>query len=367
MRKITFLLALLCVSMMGFAEPVTYTGAGFSGAINSYTYDIGYSITYDDDHHLTFNVTLDGTFQETTGFVFEVWSTDLSTGNFKSLVHGEGNSWSVTDDKDYQLMEGQSLNQLRLRLASSQGGTDQLYLSDYTVGLSGSAVVNGPTTRATTPSAPSNKVKAIYSWYYAKGCNFADWGGGTSCQNMRFGKKLSCNRAGGDGWLGLVDFGDLDCSGMDKLHMDIWVEDNASMRLTPIHYGYGNEYRHAITLTGGQWNSIELDLNAETFVSDASVGAPNDYWDVINQFKIDQLANGLDFWIDNVYFYSDQSPVFTSISITGPTICKVGQNIPLTIETLDQFGQHIDAEFTCSVSPVSAGTVVGTTYTPSGL
>ncbi len=364
-KKITLLFALLCVSMMGWAEPVTYTGAGFSGAINSYTYDIGYSITYDDDHHLTFNVTLDGTFQETAGFVFEVWSADLSTGNFKSLVHGEGNAWSVTDDKDYQSMEGQSLNQLRLRLASSQGGTDQLYLSDYTVGLSGSAAVSGPTTRATTPSAPSNKVKAIYSWYYAKGCNFADWGGGTSSQNMRFGKKLSCNRAEGNGWLGLVDFGDLDCSGMDKLHMDIWVEDNASMRLTPIHYAYVNEYRHAISLTGGQWNSIELDLNAETFVSDASVGAPNDYWDVINQFKIDQLANGLDFWIDNVYFYSDQSPVFTSISITGPTICKVGQNIPLTIETLDQFGQHIDAEFTCSVSPVSAGTVVGTTYTPS--
>ncbi len=365
MKKLTLLFALLCVSMMGWAEPVTYTGAGFSGAINSYTYDIGYSITYDDDHHLTFNVTLDGTFQETDGFVFEVWSTDLSTGNFKSLVHGEGNAWSVTDEKDYQSMEGQSLNQLRLRLASSQGGTDQLYLSDYTVGLSGSAAVSGPTTRANTPSAPSNKVKAIYSWYYAKGCNFADWGGGTSSQNMRFGKKLSCNRAEGNGWLGLVDFGDLDCSGMEKLHMDIWVEDNASMRLTPIHYAYGDEYRHAITLTGGQWNSIELDLNAETFVSDASVGAPNDYWDVINQFKIDLLANGLDFWIDNVYFYSDQSPVFTSISITGPTICKVGQNIPLTIETLDQFGQHIDAEFTCSVSPVSAGTVVGTTYTPS--
>lgn len=364
-KKLTLLFALLCVSMMGFAEPVTYTGAGFSGAINSYTYDIGYSITYDDDHHLTFNVTLDGTFQETDGFVFEVWSTDLSTGNFKSLVHGEGNAWSVTDEKDYQSMEGQSLNQLRLRLASSQGGTDQLYLSDYTVGLSGSAAVSGPTTRANTPSAPSNKVKAIYSWYYAKGCNFADWGGGTSSQNMRFGKKLSCNRAEGNGWLGLVDFGDLDCSGMEKLHMDIWVEDNASMRLTPIHYAYGDEYRHAITLTGGQWNSIELDLNSETFVSDASVGAPNDYWDVINQFKIDLLANGLDFWIDNVYFYSDQSPVFTSISITGPTICKVGQNIPLTIETLDQFGQHIDAEFTCSVSPVSAGTVVGTTYTPS--
>ena len=364
-KKLTLLFALLCASVMGWAEPVTYTGAGFSGAINSYTYDIGYSITYDDDHHLTFNVTLDGTFQETDGFVFEVWSTDLSTGNFKSLVHGEGNAWSVTDDKDYQSMEGQSLNQLRLRLASSQGGTDQLYLSDYTVGLSGAAATSGPSSRATTPTAPSDKVKAIYSWYYAKGCNFADWGGSTSSQNMRYGKKLSCTRPEGNGWLGLVGFGDLDCSAMDKFHMDIWVENDASMRLTPIHYEFGEEYRHVINLTGGQWNSIELDLNAETFVSDASVGAPNDYWDVINQFKIDLLANGLDFWIDNVYFYSNQSPVFTSISITGPTICKVGQNIPLTIETLDQFGQHIDAEFTCSVSPVSAGTVVGTTYTPS--
>ena len=364
-KKLTLLFALLCASVMGWAEPVTYTGAGFSGAINSYTYDIGYSITYDDDHHLTFNVTLDGSFQETDGFVFEIWSSDLSNGDHITLVKGEGNQWSVKDEKDYSTMVGQPLNQLRLRMASSQGGTDQLYLSDYTVGLSGSAVVNGPMTRATTPSAPSNKVKAIYSWYYAKGCNFTDWGGGTSSQNMRYGKKLSCTRPEGNGWLGLVDFGDLDCSAMDKFHMDIWVENDASMRLTPIHYGFGEEYRHVINLTGGQWNSIELDLNAETFVSDASVGAPNDYWDVINQFKIDLLANGLDFWIDNVYFYSNQSPVFTSISITGPTICKVGQNIPLTIETLDQFGQHIDAEFTCSVSPVSAGTVVGTTYTPS--
>ena len=62
-KKLTLLFALLCASVMGWAEPVTYTGAGFSGAINSYTYDIGYSITYDDDHHLTLNVLLDGTFQ----------------------------------------------------------------------------------------------------------------------------------------------------------------------------------------------------------------------------------------------------------------------------------------------------------------
>ena len=364
-KKLTILFALLCASMMSWAEPVTYTGTGFSGAINSYTYDIGYSITYDDDHHLTFKVTLDGTFQETAGFVFEVWSTDLSSGNFKSLVHGEGNVWSVTDYKNYQSMEGQSLNQLRLRLASSKGGTDQLYLSDYTVGLSGTAVVNGPTTRATTPSAPSNKVNAITSWYYGKSCNFIDWGGGTSSQNTRFGKKLTCNRAEGNGWLGLVDFGDLDCSGMDKLHMDIWVKDNVSMRVTPIHYAYGNEYRHTISLIGGQWNSIDLNLNATDFISDDSQGAPDDYWDVINQFKFDLLANGLEFWIDNLYFYSERNPEFTSITISGNKICQVGQNMPLTIETLDQFGEHIDAEYTCSVSPISAGTVVGTTYTAS--
>ena len=366
MKKLTFLFALLCTSMLGWATPATYTGAGFSGAINGYSYDIDYSITYDDEHHLTFNVTLDGSFKETAGFVFEVWSSDLSSGNFKSFVHGEGNSWSVTDDaKDYSSMSGQVLNQLRLRLASSVGGTDQLYMSDYTVGLSGSAVIEGPTSRATTPSAPANKTKVITSWYYGKSCNFTDWGGGTSSQNTRLGKKLTCSRAEGNGWLGLVDFGDLDCSGMDILHMDIWVENNATLRATPIHYAYGEEYRHSISLTGGQWNSIELNLDATDFVSDGGLGAPDDYWDVINQFKFDLLANGLEFWIDNLYFYSNQIPVFTSISITGNTICQVGQNMSLTIETLDQFGQHIDAEYTCSVSPVSTGSVVGTTYTAS--
>ena len=358
MKKLTLLFALLCASVMGWATPVTYTGAGFSGTINSYNYDIAYSITYDDDHHLTFNVTLDGTFKETTGFVFEVWSPDLSTGNFKSLVHAEGNSWSVTDTKDYQSMEGQALASLRFRLASQAGGTDQIYMSDYRVGLSGTATVEGPTSRATAPTAPIENVKAITSWYYCKSCNFADWGGSTSCQNTRFGKKISCNRSGGDGWMGFVEFGDLDCSGMEKMHMDIWVENDATMRLFPIHYAYGHEYSHSVSLTGGQWNSIELNLNSTDFD-----GAPDDFWNVINQFKIDQLAEGLTFWVDNLYFYSDQSPVFTSISVSGPSTCQVGNSTSLSIETLDQFAHHIDAEYTCSVSPASAGTVVGTTYT----
>lgn len=365
MKKLSFLFALLCITMLSWAAPVTYTGAGFSGAINGYSYDIDYSITYDDDHHLTFNATLTGTFKETAGFVFEVWSSDLSTGNFKSLAHGEGNAWSVTDTKDYSSMSGQALDQLRLRLASQVGGTDQLYMSDYTVGLSGAAAIEGPASRATTPTASADKTRAITSWYYGKSCNFIDWGGGTSSQNTRFGKKMICNRAEGNGWLGLVDFGDLDCSGMDKLHMDIWVENNATLRATPIHYGYGEEYRHSISLTGGQWNSIELNLNATDFVSDGSQGAPNDYWNVINQFKFDLLANGLEFWLDNLYFYSNQQPVFTSIAISGNEICKVGENMSLTIETLDQFGQHIDAEYSVTVTPASVGAVVGTTYTAS--
>lgn len=357
MRKFLFIIAFLCASVMGWATPVTYTGAGFSGTINSYNYDIDYSITYDDDHHLTFNATLTGSFKETIGLVFQVVSTDLTT-EFTNLVHGDGNTWSVTDTKDFSSLSGQHLTNLRFRLASSVGGTDQIYISDYTVGLSGSATIEGPTSRATTPTAPIDNVKAITSWYYCKSCNFADWGGSTSCQNTRFGKKISCNRSGGDGWMGFVEFGDLDCSGMEKMHMDIWVENDATMRLFPIHYAYGHEYSHSVSLTGGQWNSIELNLNSTDFD-----GAPDDFWNVINQFKIDQLAEGLTFWVDNLYFYSDQSPVFTSISVSGPSTCQVGNSTSLSIETLDQFGHHIDAVYSCSVSPASAGTVVGTTYT----
>ena len=134
MKKLSILFAFLCMSMMSWATAV-YTGTPFSGDLNGYTYNIAYTVTYNDDYSITFTAEFTGTFTETIGLVFEVWSSDLSTGNFKSFVKGDGNTWSVTDNKDYSSMEGESLNQLRLRIASQAGGTDQLFISSYTVGL----------------------------------------------------------------------------------------------------------------------------------------------------------------------------------------------------------------------------------------
>lgn len=133
MKKLTLLFAFLCASVMGLRAAASYSG-NIAGELNSYTYDINYVITYNDNHTLTFTADFTGTFSETEGLVFEVWSTDL-TGNFRSFSKGSGNTWTATDTKDFESMEGQALSQLRLRIASQAGGTDQLFISNYTVGL----------------------------------------------------------------------------------------------------------------------------------------------------------------------------------------------------------------------------------------
>ena len=143
MKKFTFLFALLCASVMGMSAAASYSG-NIAGELNSYTYDINYVITYNDNHTLTFTADFTGTFTETVGLVFEVWSTDL-TGGFRGFSKGSGNTWTATDTKDFESMEGEALTQLRLRIASQAGGTDQLFISGYTVGLDNSGSGGGST------------------------------------------------------------------------------------------------------------------------------------------------------------------------------------------------------------------------------
>lgn len=143
MKKITFLFALLCASVMSLRAAASYSG-NIAGELNSYTYDIDYVITYTDNHTLTFTADFTGTFSETVGLVLEVWSSDL-TGNFRSFSKGSGSTWTATDTKNFESMEGQALSQLRLRIASQAGGTDQLFISGYTVGLDNSGSGGGST------------------------------------------------------------------------------------------------------------------------------------------------------------------------------------------------------------------------------
>ena len=66
MKKIFFLSALLCASLMAWATPAVYTGTPFSGNLNTYTYNIAYTVTYNDDYSLTFTAEFTGTSKSVT-------------------------------------------------------------------------------------------------------------------------------------------------------------------------------------------------------------------------------------------------------------------------------------------------------------
>ena len=150
-----------------------------------------------------------------------------------------------------------------------------------------------PAAAAPAPTYPANQVKAIYSATYSATCNFQDWGSGTTATDTEFGKKFVLTNGGYFGLDGFL----LNCLLMEKLHADIWIDADATLRLVPIYGGAGlstdDTHGKIVSLTGGQWNTIDLDLATDYSGLDLSS---------IFQFKIDNAAN-LTFWLDNLYFY----------------------------------------------------------------
>ena len=153
-----------------------------------------------------------------------------------------------------------------------------------------------PQAAAPAPTWPAAQVKAIYSPTYEADCNFQDWGSGTAYAQEEYGKKYAVPATG---YFGTDGFS-LNVMTMEKLHYDIWIEEDASLRIVPIcrnaaDNGNETEYGEFVNLKGQQWNSIDLALNEGEFAK-----ATN--WSNVYQVKIDNAAN-LTFWVGNAYFY----------------------------------------------------------------
>ncbi len=165
--------------------------------------------------------------------------------------------------------------------------------SPIAVDVTTNAYVAAPTEACVAPTWPAGQVQAIYSPTYNANCNFQDWGSGTAASDTEYGKKFVL--AGG-GYFGLDGFV-LNCLLMEKLHADIWIADDATLRLVPIYGGAGlntdDTHGKFVNLVGGQWNSIDLDLASDY----AGLNLAS-----IFQFKIDNASN-LTFWLGNLYFY----------------------------------------------------------------
>lgn len=184
------------------------------------------------------------------------------------------------------------------------------------VGVTTDAYVSEPQAACAAPTWPAGQVQAIYSPTYNADCNFQDWGSGTAYTSTDYGKKFAL--AGG-GYFGMDGFA-LNCPLMEKLHADIWIADDATLRIVPIcrnaaDTGNEPEIGEFVTLRGQQWNSIDLTLSEGEFAKVTN-------WSNVYQVKIDNAAN-LTIWLGNLYFYraeplvDNEAPTNVQASVAG--------------------------------------------------
>ncbi len=165
-----------------------------------------------------------------------------------------------------------------------------------------------PQAACPAPTWDASLVKAMYSPTYNANYNHQDWGSGTVATEDEFGRKYVTN---GNGYFGADGFA-LNCLLMEKLHYDIWIENDATVRFVPI-WG-GTEQGITKSLTGQEWNSIDIDLSEYTGITN---------WGNIYQMKIDQASN-LTFWVANAYFYRE-SAIVDSEAPTNVSASKVAE------------------------------------------
>lgn len=157
-----------------------------------------------------------------------------------------------------------------------------------------------PNAAPAAPTYPAEQVKAVYSATYSADCSFGDWGGGTAYTQDTYGKKYV---NGPNGYFGM-EFTSLNCSQMEKLHLDVWARTDLTFRVVPIHGG--TEQGVTVNIIGQQWNSIDIALNQGDWANVTD-------WSNVYQIKIDQAANET-FWLNNVYFYTTQTKTTCALS-----------------------------------------------------
>lgn len=185
-----------------------------------------------------------------------------------------------------------------LEIVQTKAAKGRFYITAITVypkegGVTPPATLTEPAAAPAAPTVPANQVKAVYSATYNADCGFGEWGSGTTCTPDAYGKKFVTTNLG---YFGLEFAEHLNCAKMEKLHLDVWVAADASIRIVPI-WG-GAEQGIVKNLVGQEWNSVEIALTEFDQITN---------WTDVWQIKIDNAAN-LTFWLNNIYFYTTQAP-----------------------------------------------------------
>ena len=232
--------------------------------------------------------------------------------------------------------------------------------NNKSVAVTTTAHYTEPQAACAAPTWPAEQVKAAYSPTYSANCNLGEWGSGTVVADDTYGKKFTVGPNGGEGgYFGMVDFS-LNCLMMEKLHFDIWVADDMSVRFVPI-WG-GTEQGVTRDLVGQQWNSIDIDMTAYTVIND---------WSNVYQIKLDHMPYSFDLWIANAYFYRETAVVDTEAptNVSASKVAEGFHSVSISAQAEDNSGavsfKVMNGED--QVATGAAATGVATTIVVSGL
>ena len=194
------------------------------------------------------------------------------------------------------------------------------------VAVNTTAHLTAPDAACPAPTWDASLVKAMYSPTYNADYNHQDWNSGTVATEDEFGRKYVTNN---NGYFGADGFS-LNCLMMEKLHYDIWIENDATIRFVPI-WGAGKpEQGITVNLAGQQWNSIDINLSEYSIITD---------WSNIYQMKIDQASN-LTFWVANAYFYRE-APYVDNVAPTNASASVAAEgfySVQITAQAEDNSG-----------------------------
>nr|WP_299389361.1 PKD domain-containing protein [Allomuricauda sp.] len=285
---------------------ITNSGAAFEG----FFFDLGTPIDLSTDKTIQMNFWADAAIdvllklEEGTGAATEITAS-----------HG-GSGWEMLS---FDFTSGDSFSRFTMFVDGPGTTAGTFYIDDITqvetmTGGGGTA----PTTSAPVPPArDAADVISIYGGTYTNidGINYnPDWGqSGLAFVNTEYDP--------GDGNFALAyptfnyqgtDFSGnpQDASGMEFLHIDIWVPTGTDrqVKVSPINGGTGTgvaEFLVEVPLTPGAWNSVDLPIGDFTGMT----------WDEVVQLKFDGQFNGdgsantdpHDIYLDNIYFYKEAS------------------------------------------------------------
>ena len=168
-----------------------------------------------------------------------------------------------------------------------------------TVQVTTPAHLTAPLVAAPVPMHKAENVIAVYSDAYlvAEVWDYhAPWGDATiveptTLEGDNMFKITNLN------YLGWACSGALNVSQMEKLHIDIWADEDGQMGIVPIYGGAGlatdDSHRKIVALVGQTWNSFDLELATDF---------PGLNLTSIFQFKFDQSQGNI-YFLDNVYFF----------------------------------------------------------------